>query len=367
MDALIAYSDRRVAAALAHFPEGTYVAEDFLDDDGINDEPIRISVAITIADGILEFDLTNSDDQVEGPMNATAPMAYSGASFVLKTLLPLDIPTNGGFYRHVRVRSRPGSVVHAVHPAAVAGGWEVCFRVAETAFKALAPVFGDLVPAATKGIICNVSFGGRRPDSGEYYVFYETIAGGYGGHRSQDGMDGVQSHIHNTENAPIEEIELHYPVRFKQFSLIPDSGGAGTHRGGLGVRRDYWFEGHEATFSIVSDRSRFAPWGLNGGHAGRSARYIRDPDGKGEQLGSKATIRLAPGEVVSVQTPGGGGYGHPYERDPERVAADGRLGKVSVAAALKAYGVIIDEREMPDLAATKARRARQEGQDVSTE
>ena len=356
MDVLIEYSDRRVAAALREFPDGTFSAEDYLDDDGVTIDPIRIAVTVTLSQGRVEFDLTGCDPQVRGPMNATAPMAYSGIAFVLRALLRADIPVNGGFYRHVHIASTPGTVVDAQHPAAVAGGWEVAFRVAETAFLALSPAFPDLIPAATKGIICNVSFGGRNPADGEYYAFYETIAGGYGAHRVQDGMDGVQPHIHNTENAPIEETELHYPVRFKRFALIPDSGGAGRYRGGLGVRRDYWFDGHEATFSIISDRAKYAPWGVDGGGSGRKAHYIVDPDGSARPLGSKATVRLRPGEVISVQTPGGGGYGDPLARDPELVARDVRLGKVSPEAAESQYGVIVDTDGALNPEATARRR-----------
>jgi N-methylhydantoinase B len=301
---------------------------------------VAIVVNARIDETGLSFDLSECDDQGAGPMNATGSMAYSGIAYVVKALLDPDIPVNDGFYRTVTVRSRPGSVVNATHPAAVAGGWEVCFRVAETAFQALVPALPDRIPAATKGIICNVAFGGIHPTSG-YYAFYETIAGGYGAHWDQDGMDGVQPHIHNTENAPVEETELNYPVRIERFELIPDSGGAGRHRGGLGVRRDYWFVDHEATFSIISDRTRFAPPGLDGGGDGRRAHYVLDPDGDARALPSKSTTRLPPGRVISVQSPGGAGHGDPMKRDPARVALDVRLGKVTRDAARASYGVAV--------------------------
>jgi len=356
MTALQDYSDRRVTAALRDVPHGEFAAEDFLDDDGISDDPIRIAVTVRIDSRGVEFDLSECDPQVRGPMNATAPMTYSGVAFVLKALLGPDIPVNGGFYRHVRIRSTPGSVVAAEHPAAVAGGWEVAFRVAETAFKALLPAFGHLIPAATKGIICNVSFGGRDPASGSYYTFYETIAGGYGASHDKDGMDGVQPHIHNTENAPVEEIELHYPVRFARFGLIDDSGGSGTFRGGLGVRRDYWFNG-PVTFSIISDRAKFAPWGADGGGPGRRALYVVDPDGDARRLRSKSTVELTAGQVISVQTPGGGGHGDPFARDPDQVAHDVVLGKVSPAAAAADYGVALDADGGVDVDATMRLRS----------
>jgi N-methylhydantoinase B len=338
MDALLGYTERRVRAELVSFPEGEYRAVDHLDDDGFGDDPVRVEVVVRVRGGTVEFDLTGCDSQGRGPMNATASMAYSGVAYVLKSLLDPDIPINDGFYRVCRVVSTPGSVVNASHPAAVAGGWEVCFRVAEAAFQALAPAFPDRVPAATKGIICNVAFGGRDPFSGEYYAFYETIAGGYGAHSHKDGMDGVQPHIHNTENAPVEETELNYPVRLKQFSLIPGSGGAGRFRGGLGVRRDYWFVDHEATFSVISDRTRFAPPGVAGGLSGRAAHYVLDPDGAAEKLRSKTTVHLRPGQVISVQTPGGGGYGDPRRRDRDAIEADLRSGKISAAEARDDYG-----------------------------
>jgi N-methylhydantoinase B len=355
MTDLLDYTERRVREDVKSFPKGTYSAVDYLDDDGFGDTPVRIEVAATIDESGISFDLTGCDDQGAGPMNATGSMAYSGIAFVAKALLDPDIPVNDGFYRTVRVTSRPGSVVNAVHPAAVAGGWEVCFRVAEAAFQALSPAFPDRIPAATKGIICNVAFGGIHPVTG-YYAFYETIAGGYGAHSSQDGMDAVQPHIHNTENAPVEETELNYPVRIARFALIPDSGGAGTHRGGMGVRRDYWFVDHEATFSIISDRTRFAPPGLNGGHNGRTAHYILEPEGEARVLPSKSTTRLRPGQVISVQSPGGGGYGDARLRDPQLVAYDVRLGKVTREAALREYGVVVDEDGEIDAPATAAAR-----------
>jgi N-methylhydantoinase B len=218
----------------------------------------------------------------------------------------------------------------------------VCFRVAETAFKALATALEHRIVAATKGIICNIAAGGQSR-SGALYAFYETVGGGQGGSVWQDGMDGVQTHIHNTENAPVEEVELTFPVRILRYSLIPDSGGAGKHRGGLGVRRDYCFIEHEASISVVSDRARFAPWPLAGGEPGRLAHYVLDPETQPQELPSKATVRLKPGQVLSVQTPGGGGYGNPRERAEQAVLRDVRDGKVTRSAAKAIYGIDIPE------------------------
>lgn len=237
-------------------------------------------------------------------------------------------------------------------------------RLCETAFLALAEAIPNRVISGTKGCICNVAFGGMRPEGGGYYAYYETIAGGYGARATKDGMDAVQPHVHNTENAPVEEIEANYPVHIERYALIPDSEGSGKFRGGLGVRRDYRFPDHKATFSVLSDRAKFAPWGLFGGGEGRQAHYLRDPEGVAEELGSKRTVELEVGEVVSVQTPGGGGRGDPLERDPQQVLADVRDGKVSLDRARRIYGVVIQQAPLKlDAIATQdlRRRKREKG------
>jgi N-methylhydantoinase B len=219
--------------------------------------------------------------------------------------------------------------------------------------------FADAVPeetiGATKGIVCNVAYGGDDPRDDEGYVYYETVAGGYGGRAEKDGMDAVQTHFQNTANSPIEELEDEIPVYVRRYELITDSEGAGRQRGGLGVRRDLEFYDHEASFSLLTDRTRSGPWGVFGGRAASPARFYRNPDTAAEEtLASKSTTKLDPNEVVSVQTPGGGGYGDPLERDPQAVLADVRDGKVSAAKAAEEYGVVIDDGV--DTAATEAKR-----------
>jgi N-methylhydantoinase B len=203
----------------------------------------------------------------------------------------------------------------------------------------------ERVAACGKGIICNLAFGGTRPDSGAYFTYYETIAGGYGATVRTDGMDAVQAHFQNTENAPIEETEYHYPVRILRYELIPDSEGAGLHRGGLGVRRDYLFPGWQPSFSILSDRAKFAPWGLFGGADARKAYYVLRPDTPhARELPSKITFELGAEEVISVQTPGGGGYGDPRQRPAAQVAEDVAQGRISPGRARSVYGVALHPR-----------------------
>ena len=250
-------------------PTARFAADMLMDGDGVTDEPVRLAATVTDrAAAVLAVDLTGCDDQRKSPTNATSSQTYSGVVYVLKCLIDPDIPVNDGFYRLIDIRSRPGSVVHAQHPAAVAAGWEIAMQLCDLMFKALAPALPDRVVAGTKGCVCNIAFGGINPATGEYFTYYETIAGGYGATLTTDGMDAVQAHFQNTENAPIEETEANYPVRILRYALIENSEGGGRHRGGLGVRRDYAFPGHAPSFSILSDKALYAPWGLFGGGGG---------------------------------------------------------------------------------------------------
>jgi N-methylhydantoinase B len=200
----------------------------------------------------------------------------------------------------------------------------------------------DELPAGTKAMMCHAGFGNADPVTGAYYCFLETLAGGFGGRRLSDGPDAVQTHGQNTENAPIEETELNYPVRIARYELVDDSDGPGTWRGGLGVRRDWLFPAESATFTILSDRDREGPHGLFGGGPGKPAEYILNPDGEARRLSSKTTVEMRPGDVISYRTCGGGGYGAPEARDPRAVLKDVRDRKVSPERAREVYRVAVD-------------------------
>jgi N-methylhydantoinase B len=355
LDELLDYTERRVRAAIAELPDGEYEARDEMDGDGIVDEPVELVLTLAVEGDELTIDFTGTADENEGPLNCTPAMAFAGTMSVIMAFIGEDLPKNDGFYRPIETITPAGTMVNPTYDRPVAGGWEIPMRAGDLVTKAFADAVPEETIGATKGIVCNVAYGGDDPRDDEGYVYYETVAGGYGGRAEKDGMDAVQTHFQNTANSPIEELEDEIPVYVRRYELIADSEGAGRQRGGLGVRRDLEFYDHEASFSLLTDRTRSKPWGVFGGHAASSAQFYRNPDTAAEEtLASKSTTKLDPNEVVSVQTPGGGGYGDPLDRDPQAVLADVRDGKVSAAKAADEYGVVIDEGV--DTAATEAKR-----------
>ncbi len=343
IEELLTYTERRVRAEVAKLPQGEFSAEGVVDSDGFTDRPVHLAARVKIdgAEGI-RFDFTGSDPQRRAPVNSTYGQTYSACAYVLKTMIDPDLPVNDGFYRLVKMTAPAGSVVHCRPPAPVVGGWEVQTRLTDVMYKALASALPRRVPAGSKAMQCHAGFGGIHPVTGDYYCFLETLAGGYGARAGRDGPDAVQTHGQNTENAPIEETESNYPVRILRYELVNDSEGAGKYRGGLGLRRDYLFLDHEASFTILADRERWGPHGLFGGLPGRRASYVLNPTSAGTELGSKRTLQLNPGEIISYRTCGGGGYGPPHRRSAQAVLRDVREGKVSPQRAQSVYGVAVN-------------------------
>ena len=342
VDRLIDYSDRMTREEVGKLPKGEYAAEGVVDNDGFTEDPVKLAVKITIDDDGMLVDFTGCDQQRRAPVNSTYSMTYAAVAYVLRVAIDADVPINAGFYRSVRLIAPEGTVAHCRPPAPVVGGWETHTRLVEVMFKALSQAIPERVPAGTKGMICHSGFGGVDPANDEYYCFLETMGGGYGGRFSSDGPDAVQTHGQNTENAPIEETEMNYPVRIVRYELVEDSEGAGKYRGGLGLRRDYEFLGGETSFTILADRDRWGPAGLFEGKEGRKATYVIERGGGVEELGSKVTVQLQPGEIISYRTCGGGGFGAPAERDPELVLQDVREGKVSSDRAREIYRVVVN-------------------------
>ncbi len=337
MRELLDYTERRTRAALAALPHGTWAAEGSLDCDGYGGPPVRLCARVTLGPDGARFDLAGSDPQRRAPVNSTYAQTFSACAYALKCLVDPDLPVNDGFYRLVAVDAPPGTVTNCTWPSPVVGGWETHDRLVEVLFRAVLPALPERIPAGTKGMMCQAGFGSLDAAAGTYVCFYETFAGGYGGRAGSDGPDAVQAHGQNTENAPVEETELNYPVRVTRLSLLEDSEGAGRFRGGLGLRKDFLFD-RPTTFTVLADRTARGPCGAFGGQDGRPAEYVLVRGGEERRLPAKCTIEVEPGDVVSYRTCGGGGYGPPAERDPELVARDVREGKVSERRAREVYG-----------------------------
>jgi len=338
-DAVLDYTERMTRTAIRReIPEGTYDAEGLLDDDGFSDEPVEIRVSIEVAGGSVRYDVRDCGRQRAASINTTYAMTFSACAYTLRALLgEVDLPLNHGFYRCIDVVTERGTVADSARPAAIGAGADVGARILEVAFHAFSKSLPHRVPADSKGTMCNIGFGGMNPRTSQYFAFYEAQAGGYGGRRGMDGIHAVQPHMQNTENSPIEETEVSYPVSIVRYELIPDSGGGGEFQGGLGLRRDYTFEG-EVQFTVMADRVKYAPEGLEGGGAARACRFIINPDREARQLPSKFSVPLAPGDVVSVQMAGGGGWGDPGCRDLEHIRADLENGVLSSSHAAEVYG-----------------------------
>ncbi|EMA18154.1 hydantoinase B/oxoprolinase family protein [Haloarcula amylolytica] len=319
-DAVIEYSRERVEAELDALPDGTYRAQDILEGDGVTDDDIPIEVAVTIDGASIAVDFAGTAEQVTGNLNAPLSVAKSAVYFVVRAITDPEIPPNHGCYEPVSVSAPEGSVLNPDAPAAVVGGnVETSQRVMDVTLAALATAVPDRVPAGGQGTMNNLIIGDRTGD----FTYYETIGGGFGARPHKDGMDGVQVGMTNTLNTPVEAMETEYPLRVERYALRPSSGGDGRYRGGLGLERTVTVE-TDATVSLLTERRRTAPAGIDGGEDGATGENLVD----GEPVPAKASVDVKAGTTVSVRTPGGGGHGEPAERDPEARDRDRRDGKV---------------------------------------
>ena len=332
---LLDYTEDMMRAFLERVPSGTYAAEDFLDNDGISDTPVKIAVKVIFAPArqrrlsgekrnspgtlltrpAVTIDFTPSDPQVQGSINAVEAITYSACFYVFRCLLAEDIPATAGLMRPIEVIAPLGAVVNARPPAAVAGGnVETSQRIVDVLLRALAQAIPDRIPAAASGTMNNLTIGGIDPRTGEPFAYYETIAGGMGARPTKDGASGVHTHMTNSLNTPAEALEHAYPLRVHRYSLRTGSGGKGKYRGGSGIVREIEVL-TDAEVTLLADRRSQGPYGLAGGEAGAAgkAEVIRR-DGSVERLPGKFNIRLRSGERIRIQTPGGGGWGKPSSK-----------------------------------------------------
>ena len=343
---LMDYSERRMRAGLERIADGTYSGEDVIDDDGINDRPIHVRVAVTIEGDRAIVDLGASDPQAEGNTNSTLANTFAAVYYVMIAVVDPGMPPNSGCYRAIEVRTRPGTVVDPVLPGAVAARSNCSTKIVEAMFLALSKVVPERVTACSHGQVTTCGFGGIDPASGERFIFTDIQNGGNGGRPMADGADGQDSHLPRFMNTPIEAVERHFPVRVERYEFIPDTGGAGRHRGSLAMRRDLRFL-TEVSFARYGDRHKFRPFGLLGGKPGTVGRFVRNPGAAGGRpMASKGLDRLDAGDVISLQLPGAGGYGDPGMRDLDAIDRDLRDEKVSPEAAERDYGVVVDRARL---------------------
>ncbi len=343
MKELLSYTEKRLKTAIAKIPNGVHGFKDYMDNDGINDEPIPIEVSITVKSDHITFDFSKTSKQVDGPINVTMNGLLATVFYSLKSLIDPNIPSNAGIYRVFDVVAPEGLIVNSTSPAPVGERIDTCMRVVDVILGAMAEAIPERVIAACNSACTTATFSGIDPRSNEFFVYLETVGGGLGASSSMDGMNGVQVHLTNTSNLPVEALEIEYPLMVERYSLRKDSGGAGQYRGGLGIRRDIKTLASNITFSALADRQEISPWGLSGGHPGKSGAYYHIFADKKVKLGSKTSDeKLNKGDVISVQTPGSGGYGDPGKRKMEDVLKDYREGKISKSASQKVYKVTVD-------------------------
>jgi N-methylhydantoinase B/oxoprolinase/acetone carboxylase alpha subunit len=339
MELLIEYAEKKARAAVAAIPNGEYEFTDYMDHDGVDlTKPVKIHVKLTIADGKFRFDFTGSDPQVKGPLNAPLSKAWTTCFYCVRCVLPDDIPFNDGLIQVVEVYAPEGTLLNPRYPAPVNARSVTVNRIADAVMGALALALPDRVGAQCCGVPVGVSFGGMDPRTGKNFVFYESYCGGMGGSMTSDGADAVSTGTSNQMNIPAESIEIDYPIRVLRYELVPDSGGSGKHRGGLGIWREYEMLADGASVNVRGDRAAFAPRGFHGGSDGSLSAFAIVEGDEERTIPSKFTGRIKGGGRLRIRTPGGGGFGSKAERDDEALKRDLVDGKISAEKVAADYG-----------------------------
>lgn len=339
----IARTNARIRQAIARIPPGEYVFADVMDDDGLGARDIPIRLTVTIPEPGSEarviFDFAGTGGQVRGNINSTWTVTQAGVLYSLKALLDPDVPNNQGLIDAVELRAPEGSILNAVFPAAVAARANTAQRIVDVCIGALAPAVPEAAVGAANGANTTAVFFGHDPRHGRDYVYLETLGGGFGGRVAKDGKDGVQVHITNTSNLPVEAIELEYPLLVESYGFVENSGGPGRHRGGLGLRRVVRPVAHTMVFNGQGERFVNPPWGIFGGGPGGTGRFSLLRDGQEEELPTKPmSLDVGPDAAIMVETPGAGGYGPPEERPAEALRDDLASGKFDAAFLRRHYG-----------------------------
>ena len=339
---ILDHGERLARARLAALPKGSWSAEDWVDDDGIDkDTMLKIKATVTISEDELLVDFSGSSDAVKGPVNIPIGLTMGVGALIFKAITTPDTPANDGNFRPLRVEAPPGSLMHAVPPAATFTLWPGILAT-EVVTKALAQGIPDIVPACSGGDLCSMMGVGTHPRTGKIWLESTNEGVGFGGHADGDGEHGI---MHLTEpgcqNVPIEVMETKAPLLIERYGLRQDSGGAGEHPGGLGVSRTYRFLAEASALTLIK-KTKTRPWGMADGHTGENCHVILRPGTDQEQTTGMVYEAMAPGEVLVNCSGGGGGWGNPLNRDPEKVLKDVRNEYISLTSAERDYGVVID-------------------------
>jgi N-methylhydantoinase B len=358
MTDILDYTERFTRAEIEALPDGEYTFTEYIDDDGIDPEPIRIHLTLTIQGDTITADFTGTSPQCKGSIQPNFPATKAMVYAVIRCILDPTIPNSGGYFRPIKIIAPEGTFVNPVHPGPVAARALGARRAAQTVFGALTKALPGKIFAAWGGGEFGISIGGYYPNRKPFVhlEFHNDTSWGGGPHK--DGLDGHPGPMSNLANTPVELLEAEEPLRIDQYGFVPDTGGPGKYRGGLATVRDFHLL-EESTLQVRSDRRKFPPYGLYGGKPGTPAAGILNPDTDNTPMPSKFLMTAKKHDVFRVILAGAGGYGNPLERNPEGVAEDVREEKLTIEYVRREYGVVIDEQTLEvDVAATNALRQR---------
>lgn len=364
-DALLDYTDRMMQGVIREMTAGTYTFEDFVDDDGMTGEPVRIAVRLEVTGDFLAVDFTGSSPQAKGAINSTFAYTVSCVQSVLRCLLPPETPNNAGAFRRIKVTAPEGSFLNPKYPAAVAARGVTGCRIDDALFGVLSKVLPHRIPAANDGGNSSIRMAGLD-ENGRSYILMEVVCGSRGGRPNKDGIEGINNLNQNLSNTPVEALEADFPVRVNQYGFVPDTGGAGQYRGGMSLVRE-WEYLTDAMLQVRADRCRFVPWGTQCGRPGTpSENLLNAGSADVQRLPSKFVREVHKGDRFRYVSPGAGGYGDPLERDVRGVLEDVLNEKLTLDYARRVYGVVVDSAtEAVDLEATRLERQRLRAQQPS--
>lgn len=357
VEALHQHAEAMMRDTIRELPNGVYVGEDYLDGIGETPEPILIRATITVMDDTIDIDFEGTSSQVAASINCPISLPESAAFTAIRCLSRRDIPNCDGYLKPITVRAPEGCLLNPVYPAACGARGVVGYRVFDTIMRALSQVVPERAIAGSEGGPFLMAAGGSY--QGRQYVLNEMLVGTWGARADRDGIEGISNPAANLSNQPIEMIEMEMPVEVLRYGFVPDSGGAGLHRGGLAFIREFRFL-QPTGFNLRGDRRDHPPYGLEGGGTGGPSAHVHiTADGAEKNLPTMPMrgFAAAAGDVFRLVGAGGGGYGDALDRQPERVLADVVAEKVSIDGAARDYGVIIDDDLAVDLGATQSLRA----------